>query len=203
MVFFGSLNVSAQKAEIGFRFMPTFSSLNVNTFSGGYVSGDVKLGYGVGSFVGLNFNEHIGIQTEIIYSTLAKKYKENNVEREIKLNYVNIPLLLSLNTGKSQFFNFNVVAGPQLGLNVGSKIVYVSGDESTVTNKDVLSVKKSDVGFAYGAGIDFGLNPAHTFRLGIGYRGVLGLVDIGDNSKQLSTEDYYVLNRTKIKTNAV
>lgn len=202
MVCFGSLNANAQKVEIGFRFMPTFTSLKVNTSAGGYVSGEAKLGYGFGSFIGINFTDHIGVQAEIIYSSLAQKYTENNVEREIKLSYVNIPLLLSLNTGKSNIVNFNVVAGPQLGLNVGSKITTVSGDQSTITSTAVLAVKKSDVGFAYGAGIDFGLIPSGSFRIGLGYRGVSRLVDIGDNSKQLSTDDYYVLKRTKIQTNA-
>jgi hypothetical protein len=64
----------------------------------------------------------------------------------------------------------------------------------------VLAVKKGDLGFAYGAGIDFGLNPAKSFRLGIGFRGVYGLFDISDNNRNLNTESYYLLGKTHVKT---
>ena len=63
-------------------------------------------------------------------------------------------------------------------------------------------MKKSDIGFAYGAGIDFGINNARTTRLGIGYRGVMGLIDISDNSTSMSNDSYYVLDKTHIRTNA-
>ena len=118
------------------------------------------------------------------------------MDRNINLKYVNIPLLLALNTSKSKAFNFGIVAGPQIGLNVGSKLLSSSGDNSS---KPILSIKKGDLGFAYGAGIDFGLNDANSFRLGLGFRGVYGLIDISDNSATLTDNSYYILDRTKIK----
>ena len=64
----------------------------------------------------------------------------------------------------------------------------------------VLSVKKNDIGFIYGAGVDFGVNPANNMRVGLGYRGVVGLVDISDKNKNVTTDSYYLLDRTNIKT---
>lgn len=185
------------KGEVGLRFMPTVSSFDVQTSSGGKVTADATLGYGAGLLIGYNFSDHIGLQGEVIYSTLNQKYTDDDVEREIKLEYINIPLLLSYNTGKSKAVNFNIVAGPQIGISVGSEL-FTSDD----TNPDeaVLSVKKGDLGFAYGAGLDFGLNTAKTIRLGIGFRGVYGLLDISDNSNNLSTESYFVLDKAHIKT---
>ena len=122
-----------------------------------------------------------------------------DVEREINLKYINIPLLFSLNSGKSNPVNLNIVAGPQIGLSVGSS-VNSTGGNGTYTSQAVLSIKKSDIGVAYGAGIDFGLNEALTFRLGLGFRGVLGLVDISDNNKTAVKDTYYVVDQTKIKT---
>ena len=209
----GTLNVGAQETanvpatqpsfhavELGVRFMPTFSSFEMKSSSGGKVSGQVTLGYGGGAFLGINFSEHVGIQGEILYFSISQKYKEsNNAERSINLRYVNIPLLLSLNTGKSKPVNFNVVAGPQIGLSAGSS-VHSSGGDGTTTAEGVLVVKKGDLGFAYGAGLDFCLNPSHTCRLGIGFRGVYGLLDISDNSRTTTTNSYYLLDRTHIKT---
>ena len=172
--------LNAQKGEFGVRFMPTISSLDVQSSSGGQISGDATVGFGAGIFLGFNFSDNFGLQGEAIYSTLNQKYTEDDVEKEIKLEYINIPLLLSFNTGKLKPVNFNVVAGPQIGISVGSELFTSDGGDPD--NEAVLSVKKGDLGFAYGAGFDFGLNAARTFRLGIGFRGVYGLIDISDNS---------------------
>jgi len=177
--------------------MPTVSNFDIQTSEGGKISGDATLGYGAGVVLGYNFTDHIGIQGEAIYSTLNQKYTEDDVEREIKLEYINIPLLHSYNTGKLKPVNFNVVVGPQIGISVGSELFSDGGNPD---DDAVLSVKKGDLGFAYGAGFDFGLNTAKTIRLGIGFRGVYGLLDISDNSNNISTENYFVLDKAHVKT---
>lgn len=188
----------AQKGEFGVRFMPTVSNFDVQSSDGGKVTGEATIGMGAGIFLGLNFSDHIGIQTEAIYNTLTQKYKEQDNEKEIKLKYINIPLLLSLNTNKSKPVNVNLVVGPQIGISVGTELFTSNGNDPD--DEAVLSVKKGDIGFAYGAGLDFGLNASQTFRLGIGFRGVYGLVDISDNSQSLTTDSYYLLERTHIQT---
>ncbi len=194
-IFTGGLQ--AQKGEFGARFMPTVNNFDIQTQSGGKVTSEGTLGIGAGIFLGYNFTDHVGIQVEAIYSTLSQKYTEQDVEREIKLEYINIPLLFSYNTGKLQPVNFNIVAGPQIGISVGSELF--SSNEAEPDDA-VLSVKKGDLGFAYGAGLDFGLNAAKTFRLGIGFRGVYGLLDISDNSNNISTDNYFVLDKAHVKT---
>lgn len=197
----GALQVNAQKAELGFRFMPTFSSFDMKTSDGGTVKGEVTLGYGAGALLGFNFTDNVGIQAEVIYSSISQKYKEVDVEYKVNLRYVNIPLMLSLNTGKTQTVNANIVAGLQVGVSVGSNTTTsASGGEGTNNPEPLLIIKKGDLGFAYGAGVDFGLTPSKTFRLGIGFRGVYGLLDISDNSTNTTTDSYYILDKTHIKT---
>ncbi len=190
----------AQSVEIGARFMPTFSSFNAQSNSGGTVSGSVTLGYGVGGLVGFHFNDYVGVQVEGIYTRISQKFVEPEVTHKVDLKYINFPLLLSINTGKFKTVNFNLVVGPQIGLSAGSKITTTSNNNGVQTSSAVLSVKKGDLGFAYGAGLDFGLNPEKSLRLGIGFRGVYGLFDISDNSRNLNTESYYLLGKTHVKT---
>jgi Outer membrane protein beta-barrel domain len=192
----------AQRAEIGLRFMPTFSALDVQSSEGGNIKGEVTLGYGIGGIIGFSFSDMFAVQGEIIYSTITQKYTELDIERKITLKYVNIPLLFAFNTGKMRTLNFNIVAGPQIGLSVGSELL-TNNDGIIDTNDPVLAVRKGDLGFAYGAGFDVALNPAATLRLGIGYRGVYGLIDISDNNNNSSSQSYYVLDKTKIRTNAI
>jgi len=198
LLFSITLKANAQKAEFGLRFMPTVSAFDMKTSSGGTVSGQATLGYGVGALLGYNFSNHVGIQGEAIYSSITQKYKEQDVERKINLKYVNIPLLLALNTNKTGPVNFNIVAGPQIGISVGSNVFTTGGDGSN--SQAIIDVKKGDLGLAYGAGADFALNPSGAFRLGIGFRGVYGLFDISDNNNSTTTDSYYVIDRTHIKT---
>jgi hypothetical protein len=196
ILLFTFIKSDAQKAEFGVRYMPTFSSLNLNSSTGGTIKGEVTLGFGMGAFIGFNFTDHMGIQGEIDYNSLSQQYTDHEIKKTINLKYINIPLLFSLNTGKTNAVNLNVVAGPQLGLNVGSSFKS-SSEDGTTSATGVLAVKKSDVGFAYGFGLDFGLNNARTTRLGLGYRGLIGMFDISDNTTPTSEEVYYVLDDTR------
>ncbi len=187
---------NAQSFEIGLRYMPTVSSLEISTPGEGRVVGDFSGGYGIGGFFGIKVTNYLGFQAEVIYNSFSQKYREENVERDIKLKYINIPLLLSLNTGKSNAVNFNIVGGPQIGISVGSDIF----SNGTTAKEPVLLVKKGDLGLAYGAGIDFGINASKSIRLGLGFRGVLGMIDISDDSRTITTDSYYVLDRSHITT---
>jgi hypothetical protein len=187
------------QTEIGFRYMPTISSFQVYTQDNGRLHGNFSFSNGFGGFLGYNFSEHFGLQAEVIYSDIAQKYRDQNYDRKVTLNYINIPLLLSFNTGKFNPFNFNFSIGPQLGLNVGSRLDTYS-EQGTENVDAVLAVKKGDIGFAYGAGFDFGLNSASTIRLGLGFRGVYGLIDISDRSETQVTNSYFVLDRSHVET---
>lgn len=190
---------NAQSVEFGFRYMPVISEFNLKTSSGSPVQGEDLYSFGAGAVLGIHFSDQVGIQAEAIYSSLAQKYAEPDFEQDIRLRYVHIPVLLSLNTSKTKSINLGIVGGPQIGINVGSRLL-TSGQPQEGA---ILAVKKHDFGIAYGAGLDIGLNPSHTFRLGLGYRGVKGLVDISDGSGTSVNESYYILDRTKLKTGAV
>lgn len=192
-------NANAQKGEFGLRFMPTISSFDVQTSAGGTVKGEATLGYGVGMLLGFNFNDHVGVQGEVIYNSLNQKYTEQDVETKVNLKYLNIPLLFSLNTDKTGPVNVNLVGGPQIGISVGSD-VFTSGGNDANSSQPMVSVKKGDLGLAYGAGVDFALTPSGVFRLGLGFRGVYGLFDISDNNSSVTTNSYYILDRTHMKT---
>ncbi len=188
------------RGELGLRFMPTFISLGFNTYNGNTVQGDVTLTYGYGVMVGFNFSPHIGLQAEVNYNAISQKYKEYDLDREVHLDYLDIPILLSLNTDKTKWVNLNFVVGPQFGINVGSSINAQDMSNGTSTLHAVLAVKQGDVGAAYGVGLEFALTRSHLLRFDIGYRGVYGLVDIDSNSPEPNT--YNVLVKASRKSNA-
>lgn len=194
-------NPSFHRLELGLRYMPTFSSFEVRNSSDGVVEGEATLSHGFGGALGLNFTNHAGLKLEAIYNELSQKYKDNNVDRRVTINYINVPVLLSLNTGKENRINLNIVIGPQVGINVGSDIESDS-DNSADSLHAILAVKQADFGFAYGAGLEVALNPSKSVRLDLGFRGVYGLIDISDSSQTKATDSYYILDRTSIQTYA-
>lgn len=185
-----------RKGEFGIRFLPTFSSLALRTYNGEVIQGQATMSFGYGVMLGLNLGKNVGLQTEVNYNQISQKYKDQNLERQVHINYLNIPVLLTLNTDKSRMVNFNVAAGPQFGINVGSR-TSSSGSRDEDTLRAVVAVKQSDIGFAYGAGLDFMLSEARNIRFDIGFRGFYGLVDM-DSSNSGST--YNVLVRASRKT---
>lgn len=187
------------RVEFGFRFMPTVTQFKMQTYEGGTVAGQATFGYGIGGLIGFNFTNHVGVEADIIYNSLSQKYKDQTMEKTIHINYMNFPVLLSLNTGKANPVNLNFVVGPQMGYNLGSSISS-SGSNGTDTITTIVAVKKGDVGFAYGAGLEFMLNDTRTIRLDLGFRGVFGFLDIQEPATGVNTKSYNVINHTNIKT---
>lgn len=187
-----------KSGEFGIRYMPTFSTFDLRSENGDVIKGNLTMGNGYGGFVAVN-SKHVGLQLELIYNQMSQRYKDQNLERKIDINYLNVPLLLTLNTDKSKCVNFGVALGPQVGINVGSKVSTTGGNE-TSTVAATVALKQADLGFAYGAGFDFALNHMRTVKLNLGFRGVYGLVDISDKNKTKTTNSYYIIDRTKVET---
>jgi len=194
-----SSDVPLAKAELGLRLMPTFSSFNMQSSSGGTVKGEVTLGYGIGGLLCVNINKHVGIQLEAIYNSLSQKYKDQQIDREIKVKYLNIPLLVTFSTNKTKPVNFTAVMGPQMGYNIGASSSSSSGS-GTDTLKTVFATKSSDFGFAYGAGVGFIINSARTLRFDLGFRGVYGLVNISKGSSANTGNSSYSIEKANVRT---
>lgn len=187
--------------EFGVRYMPTFSSISLRTSSGEVIQGGATMSHGYGLMLAGNFTKNVGIQTELNYLEITQKYKDKNLDRQVDVAYLNVPILLSVNTDKSRIVNLNFVAGPQLGFNVGSSIKS-SGTEETETVKAVVGASGTDIGLAYGTGLEVALNRMHTVRLDLGYRGFYGLIDGNANQSSSNPDTYNVLVKASRKSHA-
>jgi opacity protein-like surface antigen len=177
--------------EFGIRYMPTFSSLDIHTSDGGVLKGSATMSNGFGIMGALNFTKHLGIHGEINYYIINQKYADGNFNHDLSINYFNIPIMLSLNTNKTAPVNFNFVAGPQFGISAGSKFE-TTGNGSADSTTAVVGLKKGDMGFAYGAGLELALNKNHTIRLDLGFRGFYGLVNMDSSSNGQGTYNVIV-----------
>lgn len=181
--------IPLRRGELGVRFMPTVTYLSFNTINGDVVQASTDVNYGYGAMLGFNFTKNIGIVGEVDYLDIFQKYKDQELDRQVHLNYLNIPVMLSLNTNKTKPVNLNVVVGPQFGVMVGSSVNGSTSSSGSSVNATV-AAKSGDVGLAYGAGLEFALNPRHTFRLDLGFRGMYGFVNVSGD--QTSSDAYTV-----------
>lgn len=189
--------------ELGLRFLPTYSSMGVISSQGDEIQGEASLSNGYGFMLGFNLTRVIGIQTEVNYLETSQTYKDNDMDRNENVDYLNIPVLLSLNTDKSRIVNWNFVAGPQLGINIGPKTRTSSNnnsDNNVDTSQTGLAVKKGDLGLAYGTGLEFMINRMRTVRIDVGFRGFYGLGDINGKNTDSDPSTYNVFQNTSRKT---
>jgi opacity protein-like surface antigen len=110
-----------------------------------------KSGTAFGMNGGYNFNRHIGIGTEVTYSTIRQRYIDNSSSYTQKFNYLKVPVLFTYNTNPERKFMFTAKAGPQLGILLKSKITDASNSALNGNTKD--QYRKLTFGAMAGAGI--------------------------------------------------
>jgi hypothetical protein len=208
ILFLSTLSVKAQmfskreykkNFEFGVRFLPTISDFDMQTSEYNKVTGEIVVGYGFGAFISYNPFQFFGFQTELNFTSVSRKYTIGDLSRVVNLQYVSIPLLLSFNSNKNSTVNFNMVVGPQIGINTGSTI-YTSGSDPVYNGIPIISIRKGDLGLAYGLGFDFGLNDLKTVRLGLGFRGVYGLFNVSNNYELPGVNSFYIIKNSSVHT---
>lgn len=164
---FGFAN--AQKTRFGVK-----GGLNISTVVGGDVD-DTKalVGFHVGGFAEIHVVQRFFIQPELLYSAQGTKVDGPfGSDADIKLNYLNIPVLAKYYIVDNKF---SVEAGPQLGILLSAK---ADGDDI----KDF--TRSTDIGFNLGAGYNF------TDNLSVGLRYTIGLSPLTDKDID-NSDDYY------------
>ncbi|HCW07374.1 MAG TPA: hypothetical protein DGG95_08425 [Cytophagales bacterium] len=159
---------NAQNFSIGARLGLNDANQSFSA-SGASVSPSSKIGYLIGGYAKFMFNDNIGLQPELLFSSVGSKWPASltgGSEATIRMNYISIPVLFRYNITE----NFHLLAGPQLGLLMSAK--GISGGTTTDIKSDFNS---SDFSAVIGAGVDFG-----PFNAGLRY--CAGLTNIANSS---------------------
>ncbi len=173
LLFFCVAVARAQRFDFGAKVGANMTKIDGVSFSDAY-----KLNYQLGFFGEIDFTKNIGIQPEVLFSQTTSKVDSGFAatygnafseltNRNVKLNYLNIPILLRLNAGR--FLTFNV--GPQFS-------VLVNDHENLASNgKDAF--KKGDLAAVFGAQLNIS-----KFRIYGRYNvGLSNVNDITDSNK--------------------
>ncbi len=123
-----------------------------------------KNGLHIGAFAQIPITELLVVQPELLFSAEGNEFEENDIKFGQYLNYVNIPVMLRVNT-KGGFY---AEAGPQFGFLLSAKY-----KETGSPSEDI---KK----FFKGSNLSIGAGFGYQFKmgLGVGARYNFGLANI-------------------------
>jgi Outer membrane protein beta-barrel domain len=164
-----SVTANAQHVNIGVK-----AGLNVyNIHDDNPSEYNPKNGFNAGLIGHIHLAKQLALQPEIVYSGQGAKYTTSNVETTIKMDYINVPVLLQY-----MFDNgFRLQAGPQVGFLVNAK-----SETNNVTTDFKSNLKSVDFSLGMGAGYVF-----VPTGFGVDARYNLGLSDISTSSLVKST----------------
>lgn len=160
-------SLSAQGVELGLKAGLNFANQKFEG-SGFSISPDARTGFHGGAFLTLFLTDNFAIQPEALFSIQGSTFDVGSLgEYKNNLNYLNIPILLRYNP----IDLFNIHVGPQVGLLLSAQGEFNGTKESI---KD--DFNSSDIGLAFGAGIDL------PFGLAGGLRYTMGLSNVAEGT---------------------
>lgn len=147
------------------------AGLNLANAAGKDAGGtDMRVGFHVGGYLNFGISDAFSIQPELLFNSVGAKETSDGTTTSIALNYISIPVMFKYNIVE----NFNIQAGPQLGILASAKAKFDGGD---LDIKD--GFNSTDFGLNLGLGVDFGsFNATARYSLGLS---TIAKSDNGDN----------------------
>ena len=156
-LFFISTASFSQGFQLGLK-----GGVNVSNYTGGNISSDALLGFHVGGIFNFMLGKAFSIQPEVLFSSQGAKYTSAGNKNNLKVSYINVPVMAKLNFG-----NVYLEAGPQVGFKAGEN---ANNGNQTINN----FAKNLDL--SIGAGIGYHGRSG----LGIGARYMAGISKVGN-----------------------
>lgn len=126
-----AIGSQAQGFHLGAKLGANLTKIDGQSFNDGF-----KLSYQAGGFAEIDFNKHLGIQPEVLFSqvsTTTTNFGGNfTPNSDYKLSYLSIPLLLRINTGKL----LTIHLGPQYSILLNNENSLVQNGKEAFKNGD-------------------------------------------------------------------
>lgn len=143
-----------QPAAVGVKGGVNFADLQFDTDAGDG-NFDRRAGFVGGLFVIWPANRRVALQTEALFSQKGAKVDQDGIDGKIKLDYLDVPVLLRVSSNPLVQTSFHAFAGPSFGIRVRAR---AKGDfEGETSDEDISDdIERLDMGLVVGAGIDIG-----------------------------------------------
>lgn len=129
-------------------------------FEDSYKDVSMATSFHLGVSLDVPFSDKLALTTALLYS--GKGYKYDKLETATA-QYIDVPIQLSLRFGDIDTFQFQVNAGPYIGIGIGGKI-------KSETSSEEVDFFKHYESFDFGATIGLGALISKHFYIGVGYQ---------------------------------
>jgi hypothetical protein len=142
----------AQDAKFGIRLGPSFTTLGGE--DGGSDDPKFRIGFHLGVYTSLTISESLSFDAGLQYANKGAKGFDGPSTSIVRNGYLDIPLLLKINSGKK----FYLLAGPQPSFMISSAVVLENnGNKLTVNGSEIGDLWKGfDLAGVIGLGIELG-----------------------------------------------
>ena len=138
---------------------------------------DSKIGFTAGAFLNIGTSGQISIQPELLYTMKGAKDDVLGLEEKLKLNYIEVPILIKWTSPSEGTIRPNLFIGPAPAFLMSAKFEETFG--GVLVEIDIKDeVKSFDFGVVFGGGLDFAAGSG-SFVIDIRY--TLGLTSVDDS----------------------
>jgi hypothetical protein len=153
-----------------------------------------KNGLIIGGFVGKDFNAKGGLLIDVLYVQAGSKVEFSDTgfsgNQDIRVDYVQIPILGRFNFKASDKAVIHVFAGPAFSFKTSvSQSITVNGVAQPITPDDEIKLKSNDTGITLGASFDIS-----RFLIDIRYTwGLMNINDTPNDNTEVKTRAFAVM----------
>ena len=144
---------AAQGTSFGVKGGVAFSTLSFDPSS--EISYDLRSGLVVGGFVAFPLGSRLTIQPEGLFVQKGAKADDLGVSATIKLDYVELPVLVKYRIAGGPARSFHLLGGPSVAFKVSASSSATFGGTTIETDNDD-DIERLDYGVVAGAGMDAG-----------------------------------------------
>lgn len=174
--FAGAQEAAAQQNMVGLKGGFVAAELTGN-LEDGLAS---RTGFGLGAFLQVMVGPNWSIQPEALY--LAKGASEDEGDGEVKVNYLQIPMLVQYHL-PTPGVSPRLFAGPSVAFEIGCDVE--EGGVSVECGELDINTKSADFGLVFGAGVDI---PAGGVVLTLDGRYDMGVTNVSDEPEEADVE---------------
>jgi opacity protein-like surface antigen len=158
--------------------------LSIASLTGDDVDEDLgsRTGMNVGGFLELPLADIVWLVPGVYY--VQKGASSDNPDGKIKIDYVEVPLLLRVGVSQRSPVGVNLFLGPTFAFQAKCEFEFgsITGSCESQAASDFDATKKFDLGLAVGAGLSFAVSPNVSFLTNAMWD--LGLMSIDDSAAE-------------------
>ena len=180
----GASAAAAQDVAYGVKAGVNFATLSYDPDAEADLG--TRVGLVVGGFVSMPLGARLSLQPEVLFSQKGQTAEGMGVTAKIKLDYLEVPVLVTYALSRSAGRGFYILAGPSIAFKLSAEASATFGDQEVDDDDIGDEIEDFDFGVVFGAGMDFG-------RLTVDGRYTLGFTNLS-----IDTED-----AAKVKNRAI